>query len=344
MGQLPGEQGKLSDRISKLDEQLKAADSIIYTWANGDIAKSMNGVKDDLGKQQTGVTTQTEQQRIVDQLAAMIDNLVEHPNTSKFAQDQSGGGSGGGGAAGKKKLPSEAELNLVKALQKAVNTATKTLDAQKDKDKPALLAMGNRQGDLRNILGQLLDKSSQGKIHFGPEPDNRDQLPEEANKEDVENQELENQLLNDQQADEKTDKQVNLVGDRMARSRQRLALNNDPGKTTQIIQDRIIDDIDSLIDQARQAAGADAGNARSPAAASNSSNSAQAKQAASRQPGAEAARPQQPGTAKHGQPRPRWTSRCQQEHPRIHAGVGRRHPAATRRCHRRGRGDDHRAV
>jgi hypothetical protein len=249
LGQLPGEQGKLSDRITKLDDQLKSADSIIYTWANSDIAKSMNGVKDDLGKQQTGVPTQTEQQRIVDQLAAMIDNLMEHPHTSKFAQE--GGGNGDGGA-GKKKLPTEAELNLVKALQKAVNTATKTLDAQKDKDKPALLALGNRQGDLRNILGQLLEKSSEGKIHFGPEPDNRDQLPEEANKEDVENQELENQLLNDQQADEKTDKQVNLVGDRMARSRQRLALNDDPGKTTQIIQDRIIDDIDSLIDQARK--------------------------------------------------------------------------------------------
>jgi hypothetical protein len=252
LGQLPGEQGKLADRISKLDEDLKAADSIIYTWANADIGKSMNGVKDDLGKQQTSIVTQTEQQRIVDQLAAMIDNLVEHPNTSKFAQDDNSGGSGKGGAAGKKKLPSEAELNLVKALQKAVNTATKTLNDQKDKDKPQLLALGNRQSDLRNVLGQLLEKSSQGKIKFGPEPDNRDQLPEEANKEDVENQELENQLLNDQQADEKTDKQVNLVGDRMARSRQRLALNNDPGKTTQIIQDRIIDDIDALIDQARK--------------------------------------------------------------------------------------------
>ena len=31
----------------------------------------------------------------------------------------------------------------------------------------------------------------------------------------------------------------------MARSRQRLALNNDPGKTTQMIQERILLDLDS---------------------------------------------------------------------------------------------------
>jgi hypothetical protein len=98
----------------------------------------------------------------------------------------------------------------------------------------------------------LLEKSSQGEIKFGPEPDNRDQLPEEANVEQVENQELENQLLNDTQMDEKNEKKVNLVGDRMARVRQRLALNDDPGKTTQIIEDRIVTDLDILIDQARR--------------------------------------------------------------------------------------------
>ena len=38
----------------------------------------------------------------------------------------------------------------------------------------------------------------------------------------------------------------------MARSRQRLALNNDPGKVTQEIQKRILIDIDDLINQAQQ--------------------------------------------------------------------------------------------
>ncbi|HEX3357734.1 MAG TPA: DUF4175 family protein [Tepidisphaeraceae bacterium] len=256
LGQLPGEQGKLADRVTELAKDLTDADSIIYLWANNDLATSMSGVKDYLGKQQTGVTTQTEQNRIVVQLQAMIDNLVEpKPDQSKFAQDSNGGGGGGGAGAqggGKKRLPTEAELKLTQALQKAVNSATKVLSDQKDKDKPELLSLGNRQGQLRDILGQLLEKSSQGQIHFGPEPDNRDQLPEEANKEQVENQELDQQLLTGEQADEKTDKQVNLVGDRMARVRQRLALNDDPGKTTQIIEDRIITDLDILVDQARQ--------------------------------------------------------------------------------------------
>ena len=38
----------------------------------------------------------------------------------------------------------------------------------------------------------------------------------------------------------------------MARSRQRLALNTDPGKTTQTIQQKIVDDLDVLIEQSRR--------------------------------------------------------------------------------------------
>src|SRR5205085_10455428 len=51
---------------------------------------------------------------------------------------------------------------------------------------------------------------------------------------------------------EKIDKQATLIGDRMGRSRQRLVINNDPGKTTQIIQDRILLDLDVLIEQSRR--------------------------------------------------------------------------------------------
>ena len=95
LGQLPGEQGKLADRISKLAKDLTDADSIVYLWANKDIADSMKGVKDDLGKQKTAIATQTEQKRIVEQLQAMIDNLVEHHDQSKFAQDSNQNGGGG---------------------------------------------------------------------------------------------------------------------------------------------------------------------------------------------------------------------------------------------------------
>jgi hypothetical protein len=250
LGQLSGAQAKLADRIVKMNEDLEKLGSLVYVWANNDIAKSMNEVKADLAKLSSGVPTQSEQKRILEQLQAMIDNLKETPRQSKFAQD---GGGGGGNGQPKAKLPTEAELRLMKALQEAVNRDTKTQGELKDnKDKPKLLALGNRQGELRDLLGQLLEKSSNGEVKFGPEPDNRDQLPEEANAEDVEKQELEKALLQDKPDDEATEKQVNRVGDRMARSRQRLALNNDPGQTTQTIQKKIVEDMDFLIEQARR--------------------------------------------------------------------------------------------
>src|SRR5204862_1726493 len=114
-------------------------------------------------------------------------------------------------------------------------------------------------------------------------------LPEEAGTEQVENQELDKELLTGEAKAEKTDKQVNRVGDRMARSRQRLALNNDPGKTTQIIQDRILQDMDILIEQARRQM-AQARNAKpqegDPQQAQSKPNNQQANnQAAQQQPG-----------------------------------------------------------
>jgi hypothetical protein len=68
----------------------------------------------------------------------------------------------------------------------------------------------------------------------------------------VENDELDKNLLDDKPAAEQEETQAGLVGDRMARSRQRLAINSDPGRVTQIIQDRILQDFDVLIDQSRK--------------------------------------------------------------------------------------------
>src|SRR5206468_2146445 len=176
------------------------------------------------------------------------ENLTEHASESEFAQNGSGGGGGGG-----TKLPPESELRLMKALQQAVNAATKELGVKlPQKDAPKLLSLGNRQGELRTLLGQLLEKASQGEIKLGPEPDNRDQLPEEAGKEAVENQELDQALLKGQADQQQEEKKALLVGDRMGRVRQRLALNSDPGQTTQTIEDRIVDDLDLLIEQSRR--------------------------------------------------------------------------------------------
>lgn len=248
---LPGVQGRLSETTEAIEEDLSAVGAVVYVWANKDIVEAMNGVKDSLGQKHTDAEVQIEQARIVEQLDAMIRNLsIKPPEKSKFDQKQGAGG-GGGGAQQAAKLPSEAELRLLKDLQKAVNNATKKLAALVQKQDQKIQGVGKRQGDLRNVLNDLISKASKGQMSLGDEPDNRDQLPEEANAENVEDQELEQELLNDQPDTQELQKGVNRVGDRMARSRQRLAINNDPGKVTQTIQERILKDIDELIEEAR---------------------------------------------------------------------------------------------
>ena len=253
LGKLPGQQGQLAETTKKLEEDLSALGGVVYVWANKDIVDSMNEVKKDLAKPTTAEPTQAEEQRIVDQLDAMIRNLATKPKQSPFNQD-GGGGGGGGGQPPKPRLPSEAELRLLKELQIAVNKSTKKIDElpEPKKDKPKLVALGNRQGELRGLLDTLIQKASKGQVKLEGEPDPKDRLPEEAEVGEIEDQELLEQLRNDKPADDKLADDVKLVGQRMARSRQRLALDHDPGKTTQKIQDRILINLDHLIDMARQ--------------------------------------------------------------------------------------------
>ncbi len=246
LGQLPAEQAGLADRAAKLDDDLSALGSIVYIWANKDIVSTMGEVRADLAKPQTNTPTQAEQKRISSQLDAMIRDLATKPIQSPFAQK------GGGGGQCSPGLPSEAELRLLKDLQAAVNDSTKEIDAQPNKDKPTLLGLGTRQGELRNLLDQLLQASSHGQMKLGPEPDNRDSLPEEAQAEQVENQELDTTLLDGKPGAAVVQKDLDLVGDRMARSQQRLAINDDPGKITQAIQDKIQSNLDDLIEMARK--------------------------------------------------------------------------------------------
>ncbi|HZL36978.1 MAG TPA: DUF4175 family protein [Tepidisphaeraceae bacterium] len=251
LGQLPGDQGKQIDKAQKLGKDLQKLDSIVFSWANKDIVKAMGQVKDNLAKPETGKPTQVAERHTEEQIQAMIDSLVEKLDKKKF-DDRNNGGGGGGKSSPQAKLPSEAELRLLKKNQQSINTGTIEQDKQKEKDKPELQDLGARQGDIRNLLDRLLQKASQGKIKLRPEPDPKDQLPEEASKEDIDNKEIQDDLLNDKVTDNTAGKDVKVTGDRMARSRQRLALNDDPGKVTQEIQKRIIIDIDALIQMAQQ--------------------------------------------------------------------------------------------
>jgi cobalamin biosynthesis Mg chelatase CobN len=151
------------------------------------------------------------------------------------------------------------------------------------------------------LLGNLLEQSSHGQITFGKEPDNRDQLPEEAKQEDLENKETDDALLNDKPDVDAGERQANLIGNRMARSRQRLALNGDPGKVTQLIQKKILDDLDALIEQARkQQAQARNSDQQSKAGEKQQNQPAEANQQANQKPNQRSGNPAQDSTPNAG--------------------------------------------
>ena len=191
----------------------------------------MNEVKDDLAKPATGTVTQAEQTRIEEQLEAMIKNLAQKKPDEPFENTKGGGGGGGGGKPPPPQMPTDVELRLLRDLQVAINNSTVKIAAEKDKDAHKLLALGGRQGEIRGVLDQLLQKSSQGKVKLDKEPDNKDQLPEEADKDQIEDQEFLKNLLDDNVGEDDVTKKIKLTGDRMARSRQRLAINDDPGRS-----------------------------------------------------------------------------------------------------------------
>lgn len=248
-------QRKLSERIRGLDADLASLKSVVFVWANKDIARSMDQVVAELVEARTGEATQSEQDRIVEQLNAMIANLATREPDEEFEQPSDGGGAGGGGGGGQgAKLPPEAELRLLKALQQAVNESTKRVDAvaRDRRDAQQLESLGARQGELRGLLDDLLRSASEGQLKLGPEPDNRDQLPEEADPDAVADQELQDDLLGGNPNAEQLAQEAVRIGTRMSRSRQRLADNKDPGRVTQLIQERILEDFDLLIKQAQQ--------------------------------------------------------------------------------------------
>jgi len=250
---LPGTQGEVADRTAKVGDMLKELDSIVYDWANKDIVKSMKEVKDDLAKPDTGAPTQIEEKRIVAQLDAMIDDLATKPKPKSKFEKEGSAGKGGSGNPPPPKMPTEAELRLLKSLQVAVNAADKALDAiAKDiREKAAMVSLGGRQGELRGLLNKIYVKAG-AKEGLGAEPDPKEMLPEEATDEKIDDDELIGSLLHDKPAADPAEKSIKLVGARMSRSRDRLATAFDPGMTTQRIQDRIVKDLDVLIDMARQ--------------------------------------------------------------------------------------------
>jgi hypothetical protein len=249
------QQNDLAKKTAKLNDDLTSVGSVSYIYVNNDIAAKMTSAGAALGKLDPGAPTQKAQARAVEELNDMIKNLTMRPRQSQFSNTRNGQQQQQRQQPGQPRppqLPPEAELRLIQDLQKMLNADTKDADAVTPKDKSAVLDLGKRQGDLRNLLDALLKKASDGEATLGPEPENKATLPEEANSEDLDLQELKDAALNAKPDEQGIKDDTSMVGIRMTRARQRLALDADPGKTTQKIQERIAIELDGLANMAQQ--------------------------------------------------------------------------------------------
>ena len=257
------EQGKLADAAEKMDVDLSTLGSIVYRFANRNLVNDMHQAHDRLSQSQTDQLTQVMQAQVVAELEALIRDLKLKPKGSGFDEEpkKSTSSGGSGGPPPPVNMPTEAELHLLKDLQLAENTATIAAGKQAAPDKTVLLALAKRQGDLRDILDQLIRKSTQGKAKLPPEPEFLDQQPGSPAQtiEGVDDQELQEDLLaprhpkaTTQATADKTPGGVRVLGDRMARAKHQLAVLNDAGPVTQQIQSRIVDDLGQMIEAARQ--------------------------------------------------------------------------------------------
>lgn len=255
LNQLPAEQQKLADQVKKVGEDLSSLKSTVYTWANKQIESQMGDIKSDLGGKKTAAATQRRHAQVLSDLQAMIDNLKVNPRQEKF---ENGGGGGGDGGSGQQPMPPEAELRLMKSLQQAINGQTSEADAlinvakeKTDDMNESLVELGRKESNLRKLLDDLMSAASRGQTRLGPEPKDGEPLPEEATLAQIDEKELEQELLGGKPGAKDKEIDVRRIGDRMARVRQRLELDRNPGRVTQIIQKRILEDFDLLIEAAR---------------------------------------------------------------------------------------------
>ncbi len=255
IGQLPTEQQQLMDEVHKIADDLVSLKSTVYTWANKQIESQMGDIKSDLAGRKTGAPTQRRHKQVLDDLQAMIDNLKVNPREKKF---ENGGGGSSGSGSGQQPMPPEAELRLMKSLQTSINSQTKEIDdavagakEKTDEQNESLVALGRRESEIRKLLSDLMSAATRGQTTLGPEPKDGEALPEEATLQQIDDKELEQELLAGKPGSKDKQIDVRRIGDRMGRVRQRLEIDRNPGRVTQVIEKRILEDFDLLIEEAR---------------------------------------------------------------------------------------------
>ena len=257
LGQLPGEQQKLHDDVAKVGENLVALKSVVYLWANKQIADQMGDEKAELAASRTGNVAQRTHAQILADLSAMIDNLMVSPKESRFESPSAAGGEGGGKSS--KPMPPEAELRLIKALQTNINVATKRLcddvggaEPLTEAQNASAVSLGRRQGQVRTLLGELLSGAGNGESPLGPPAVESVATDEEQQLQQIDAREVEQELLGGKPGGEMAEVDLRRTGDRMARVNQRLEQTRDAGAVTQVVEKRILGDFDLLIQAARQ--------------------------------------------------------------------------------------------
>lgn len=248
--QVAADQQKLGEKVWALGEPLKELGSKIFVQMNEGIRNDMASVSGDLTNQKTGKPTQFMQGQIVQRLDMIIRALTPaKPDESKYAEQSGGGGGGGGG--GKRKLPSSAELQLLRDLEQMVHVGT-TQTTQQERE--ILPVLASQQGKIRSSFDELVAKATDGKAKMPSAEEAREPLAEES--EGATGDDLDRELLDGAPAGKDVGDvaDLKLASHRMTRSQTRLGEANDPGEVTQLMQKRIIATLDRLIEEARKQA------------------------------------------------------------------------------------------
>ena len=158
------EQIRLIGELSS-DEKLKEYDVIV--WMNGQIEQAMNASKDGMSKAKLGRQVASAQQTAIDRIQDIIDALKEEKDKPEFEKPPGSPPPGGKGGGKKPLLPPMAQLKLIKAMQKVVNSETVNVDqaiktAQNDAEKTELKAeaakVGKTQGELKGIVNKVVEE------------------------------------------------------------------------------------------------------------------------------------------------------------------------------------------
>ncbi len=291
---------ELADELADVGAALGEAGGTVFVYATDAIEADMRALADRLTAIDLSDQTLMAQQLVAAGLDDLIDSLSLEQQEERFQENSQAGAAGGEGEQEQgPPLPPAAEIKLFGKLQAKLNEATKR--AHDAGDDPSDLS--KKQGELRQVLDEMLQKASEGKLKFAAEPAADTLLPEEAGDGgDVEGALDDRELLDDLLGDAGREGEregeepaageggggeasVRRLGDYLARSRQRLSDLRDAGPVTQAVQDRIIVELEDLAEQANQQS-------------SSSSSSSSAGKPGQQKPG-------QPGGAKGVQQQPK---------------------------------------